>query len=59
MMLILLFSIFLVLLFMGMPVAYAMSISACITLFFDPSLPGIIIPQKRSIRRRSLTASFR
>ena len=46
MMLILLFSIFLVLLFMGMPVAYAMSISACITLFFDPSLPGIIIPQK-------------
>lgn len=46
MMLIILFALFLVLLFMGMPVAYAMSISAVITLFFDPSLPGLIIPQK-------------
>ena len=46
MMLILLFGIFLVFLFMGMPVAYAMSISACVTLFFDPNLPGLIIPQK-------------
>ena len=46
MMLIILFALFLVLLFMGMPVAYAMSISAVITLLFDPSLPGLIIPQK-------------
>ena len=46
MMLIILFALFLVLLFMGMPVAYAMSISAVITLFFDPALPGLIIPQK-------------
>lgn len=46
MMLIILFSIFVVFLFMGMPVAYAMAISATVTLFFDPSLPGIIIPQK-------------
>ena len=41
-----LFAIFLVFLFMGMPVAYAMSISAVVTLFFDNSLPGLIIPQK-------------
>ena len=46
MMLGILFAIFLVFLFMGMPVAYAMSISAVVTLFFDNSLPGLIIPQK-------------
>jgi len=46
MMLAILFAIFLVFLFMGMPVAYAMSISAVVTLFFDNSLPGLIIPQK-------------
>lgn len=45
-MLALLFILFLVLLFVGMPVAYAMSLSAVITLFTDASLPGIVIPQK-------------
>ena len=45
-MLALLFILFLVLLFVGMPVAYAMSLSAVVTLFMDASLPGIVIPQK-------------
>ena len=45
-MLTILFGAFLLLLFIGVPVAYAMSISAVFTLFFDPALPGIIIPQK-------------
>ena len=46
MMLGILFGLFFLLLFIGMPVAYGMVISAVITLFFDPSLTGIIIPQK-------------
>ena len=46
MMLAILFGIFLLFLFMGMPVAYAMAISATVTLFFDGSLPGLFIPQK-------------
>lgn len=41
-----LFLLFLVMLFTGMPVAYAMAISATITLFFDPNLAQIVIPQK-------------
>ena len=45
-MLTILFGAFLLLLFIGVPVAYAMSISAVFTLFFDPALPGIIVPQK-------------
>ena len=46
MMLGILFGLFFLLLFIGMPVAYGMVISAVVTLFFDPSLTGIIIPQK-------------
>ena len=46
MMLGILFGLFFLLLFIGMPVAYGMVISAVVTLFFDSSLTGIIIPQK-------------
>ena len=46
MMLGILFGLFFLLLFIGMPVAYGMVISAVVTLLFDPSLTGIIIPQK-------------
>lgn len=42
----LLFGLFLVLLFMGMPIAYAMGVSAVIALFFDPGLHGIVLTQK-------------
>ena len=45
-MLAILFAIFFVLLILGMPVAYAMAVSAIITLQCDPATKGIVVPQK-------------
>ena len=46
MMLALLFGVFVVLLLIGMPVAYGMAVSAVICLMVDPSLPGLVLSQK-------------
>ena len=40
------FRLFFLLLFIGMPVATAWSFPPSLLFFFDPSLTGIIIPQK-------------
>ncbi len=46
MMLGLLFGAFVVLLVIGMPVAYAMAVSVITCLIVDPALPGIVLSQK-------------
>ena len=46
MMLGLLFGAFVVLLIIGMPVAYAMAVSVVACLIVDPALPGIVLSQK-------------
>ena len=46
MMLGLLFGAFVVLLVIGMPVAYAMAVSVVTCLIVDPALPGIVLSQK-------------
>lgn len=37
---------FLIMLFLGMPVAYAMAVSSSLAIFLDPSLPSLVIGQK-------------
>ena len=46
MMLGILFGVFIVLLIIGMPVAYGMAVSAVVCLMVDPSLPGLVLSQK-------------
>lgn len=46
MMLALLFGLFFLLLFIGMPVAYGMAVSAVVALIIDPALPGLVLTQK-------------
>lgn len=46
MLLALLFGLFLILLLIGMPVAYAMSVASLIVIFCDPGMQPLVIPQK-------------